>query len=155
MPVIEEVVARVEDWRGKSVSIEPLSGGLTNSNFKVVVDGTPYFVRVPGANTELLAIDRNNEYYNASAAASGGVGPKVLYFLPEYQVMVLEFLQGTTMSNASLNAPGMPTMVAQAIKRLHACPRFLTDFNMFRITEFYLDICKQREVRIPDGYYEQ
>ena len=155
MPVIEEVVARIEDWKGKEIAIQPLSGGLTNSNFKVIVDGTPYFVRVPGANTELLAIDRKNEHFNASAAAEAGVGPKVLYYLPDYEVMVLEFLQGTTMSNASLNAPGMPNMVAQAIRRLHAGPRFLNDFNMFRITEFYLDICKQHEIRIPDGYYER
>ncbi len=155
MPVIDEAVAKIDDGRGKDIVIQPLSGGLTNSNFRVVVDGTPYFVRVPGANTELLAIDRDNEYYNASAAAEGGVGPKVLYYLPEFQVMVLEFLQGTTMSNASLNAAGMPARVAQAIKRLHACRRFKTDFNMFRITEFYLDICRQHEVRVPDGYHER
>ncbi len=155
MPVIEEVVAKIEDWRGRQVAIQPLSGGLTNSNFKVLVDGTPYFVRIPGANTELLAIDRKNEHFNSSAAAEAGVGPKVLYYLSEYEVMVLEFLQGTTMSNASLNDPGMPTMVAQTIKKLHSGPRFLNDFNMFRITEFYLDICKQHEIRIPDGYYER
>src|SRR5512143_91007 len=128
MSVIEEVVRRVEDWRGKSITIQPVSGGLTNSNCKVVVDGVPYFVRVPGANTELLAVDRENEHYNSQAAASVGVGPRVLYYLPEYQVMVLEFLQGRTMSNELLSAPGMPTRVAQAIRRLHAGPRFLTDF---------------------------
>jgi thiamine kinase-like enzyme len=155
MSVIEEVAARIEDWKGKSITIQPLSGGLTNSNFKVLVDGIPYFVRVPGANTELLAVDRDNEHFNAEAAASVGVGPKVLYYVPEYQVMVLEFLEGTTMSNASLNAQGMPTKVAQAIKRLHACPRFLIDFNMFRLTEFYLNVCKDHQVRIPDGYHER
>ncbi len=155
MSVTEEVAASIEEWKGKQVAIEPLSGGLTNSNFKVVVDGIPYFVRVPGANTELLAVDRNNEHYNANAAASTGVGPRILYYLPEYQVMVLEFLQGTTMSNASLSAPGMPARVGQVIKRLHAGPRFLNDFNMFRLTEFYLDICKQHDIRIPDGYLQR
>lgn len=155
MPVIEQVVAKIDDWKGRDIAIQPLSGGLTNSNFKVVVDGVPYFVRVPGANTELLAIDRDNEYFNASAAASVGVGPKILYYLPEYQVMVLEFLQGTTMSNATLAAPGMPARIGQAIKRLHAGPRFLADFNMFRLTEFYLNICKEHEARIPEGYYER
>jgi thiamine kinase-like enzyme len=118
----------------------------------VEVDGRPYFVRVPGKGTELLAVDRANEYHNTKAAAQAGVGPKVLYHLPEYDVMVLEFLNGKTMSKDSLNAPGMPTRMAQAIKKLHAGPRFLTDFNMFRLTEFYLKICADRSVRIPDGY---
>ncbi len=155
MSVIEKVAGKIGDWRGKSLVIQPLSGGLTNSNFKVVVDGVPYFVRVPGADTELLAVDRKNEHHNAQAAAAAGVGPRVLYYLPEYQVMVLEFLQGTTMSNQLLGAPGMPAKVAQVIRRLHACDRFLDDFNMFRLTEYYLDICQQHSVRIPDGYYER
>ncbi|HXQ34411.1 MAG TPA: choline/ethanolamine kinase family protein [Anaerolineales bacterium] len=155
MSVIEEVVAKIPDWKGKNVSIQPLSGGLTNSNFKVEVDGIPYFVRVPGASTELLAVNRDNEYHNSKAAHEAGVGPKVLYHLLEYSVMVLEFLQGTTMSKDSLNEPGMPTRMAQAIKKLNAGARFLTDFNMFRLTEYYLHICKERGIKIPDGYAER
>ncbi|HEX6270720.1 MAG TPA: choline/ethanolamine kinase family protein [Anaerolineales bacterium] len=153
--MIEEVVAKVEDWKGKSLSVHPLSGGLTNTNYKVVVDEKPYFVRVPGASTELLAIDRTNEYHNTKAASQAGVGPQVLYHLPEYSVMVLEFLHGETMSKASLNAPGMPTRMAQAIKKLHAGPRFLSDFNMFRLTEYYLSICIDRDIRTPDGYLDR
>lgn len=155
MSVIDEAVAKIDDWRGRNIVIQPLSGGLTNSNYRVLIDGSPFFVRVPGASTELLAIDRKNEYFNARAAAQAGVGPKVLHYLPEFQVMVLEFLDGKTMSNELLAAAGMPTKVAQAIKRLHASPRFLTDFNMFRLTEFYLKICGEHDVRVPDGYPER
>jgi thiamine kinase-like enzyme len=153
--LIEEVVAKIEDWKGKNVSVQPLSGGLTNTNYKVEVDGKSYFVRVPGASTELLAIDRKNEYHNTKAAAQAGVGPRVLYHLPEYDVMVLEFLQGKTMSKDSLNVPGMPTRMAQAIKKLNAGPRFFSDFNMFRLTEYYLNICRDRDIRTPEGYLDR
>ena len=155
MTVIEEAVAKIEDWKGKPVSIQPLSGGLTNSNYRIEVDGIPFFVRVPGESTELLAVNRENEYHNSKAAAQAGVGPKVLYHLPEFNVMVLEFLNGKTMSKESLNESGMPTRMAQAIRKLHAGPRFLTDFNMFRLTEYYLQICAEREIHIPDGYQER
>ena len=155
MSVIEEVVTKIEDWKGKTVSIYPLSGGLTNANFKVDVDGVPYFVRVPGESTELLAIDRNNEYYNTNAASQAGVAPKVLYHIPEYNVMVIEFLNGKTMSKDSLNEKGMPTRMAQAIKKLNQGPRFFSDFNMFRLTEYYLSLCKERDIRIPDGYLDR
>ena len=155
MSVIEEAVAKIEDWKGTKISIQPLSGGLTNTNYKVEVEGTPYFVRVPGASTELLAVDRDNEYYNTKAAAEAGAGPKVLYYLPEYCVMVLEFLEGKTMSKEALNQLGMPTRMAQAIKQLHTGPRFLTDFNMFRLTEYYLRLCQERDIRIPDGYLDR
>jgi thiamine kinase-like enzyme len=155
MPVIDEIVSKIEDWKRKKISIQTLLGGLTNTNYKVVVEGTPFFVRVPGASTDLLAIDRRNEYFNAKAAAETGIGPKVIYYLPEYQAMVLEFIQGTTMSIETLNTTGMPTKIAGAIRRLHAGPRFFSDFNMFRLTEYYLDICKQREIGIPAGYAER
>jgi thiamine kinase-like enzyme len=155
MSVIEEAVAQIEDWKGREISIQPLSGGLTNSNYRVEVDGRAYFVRVPGESTELLAINRENEYHNTKAAAQAGVAPNVLYYLPDSCVMVLEFLNGKTMSKDALNAPGMPIRMAQSIKRLHAGPRFLTDFNMFRLTEYYLNLCKDRAIRIPDGYLER
>jgi len=155
MAVIDQVVAEIKDWRGKPVLIQALSGGLTNSNYKVTVEATPYFVRVPGKNTELLAVDRRNEYYNSKSAAQAGVAPRVLYYLPRYQVMVLEFLEGRTMSREALQAPGMPTKIAAAIRQLHSGPRFLTDFNMFRLTEYYLGICKQHRIRIPEGYPER
>ena len=155
MSLIEEAVSKIEDWRGKRISIQPLSGGLTNSNFRVLVDETPYFIRVPGESTDLLAIDRKNEYHNSRAAAEAGVAPPVLYHLPEYDVMVLTFLEGRTMSRDSLNEPGMPTRMAEAIKTLHSGPRFYSDFNMFRLTEYYLQLCKERDIKIPDGYLER
>ena len=155
MSIIEEVVAKLDDWKGKDISIQHLSGGLTNTNYKVTVDGTPFFIRVPGEGTELLAIDRNNEHHSARVAAQVGIGPKVLHHLPEYNVMVLEFLNGKTMSKDSLNESGMPTRMAQSIKRLHAGDRLLLDFNMFRLTEYYLSLCKERNIKIPDGYFER
>jgi thiamine kinase-like enzyme len=153
--LIEEIVTRIEDWRGKDISIHPLSGGLTNTNYKVEVDGRPHFVRVPGASTELLAIDRQNEYHNTKAASQAGVGPQVLHYLPEQSVIVLEFLDGKTMSKDSLNTPGMPTRMAQAIKKLHAGPRFYSDFNMFRLTEYYLGTCRDRDIPTPVGYLDR
>ncbi|HSR20520.1 MAG TPA: choline/ethanolamine kinase family protein [Anaerolineales bacterium] len=155
MPTIEQVVAGLQDWQGRQIEMERLSGGLTNTNFKVTVDGAPYFVRIPGESTELLAVDRRNEHFNAQAAADSGVGPRILYHLPEFDVMVLEFLKGDTMSNAQLGRPEMPGRIAAAIKRLHAGKRFLHDFDMFRLTEYYLGVCRERGIPMPEGYPER
>ena len=152
---IEQVIEKIDKWRGQAVTIQPLSGGLTNTNYQVEVAGTPYVVRIPGASTELLAIDRRNEYHNTKAAAEAGAGAKVAYYLADEQVMVLEFIYGPTMSIAALQAPGMPARIAHSLKILHAGPRFLTDFNMFRLVEFYLKIVDDYEVRIPDNYHSR
>jgi thiamine kinase-like enzyme len=150
---IEAVVARIEAWQGRQVVIKPLSGGLTNTNYRVEVDGTPYVVRIPGASSELLAIDRDNEYHNTKAAGESGVGPTVAHFLPDEKVMVLDFINGQTMSIPLLQGAGMPSRVAHSLKILHSkAPRFAQDFNMFRLTEYYLKIADEQGVRIPEGY---
>ena len=118
MPVIEEVVVKIEDWQGRNVSIHPLPGGLTNTNFKVEVDGTLILSVFPGKARNSWQLTETTNTINTKAAAEAGVGPQVLYHLPEYNVMVLEFLDGKTMSKESLNAPGMPRRMAQSIKRL-------------------------------------
>jgi thiamine kinase-like enzyme len=152
---IEEVVQKIDDWRDKQIEIQEMTGGMTNKNFRVDVAGQPFFVRVPGASTELLAIDRDNEYHSSKAAAAVGIGPKVLYHLPDHKVMVLEFIEGQTMSIESLGAPGMPTRIAQSLKKLHAGASCLNEFNMFRLVEFYLDIVQTHQVRIPDDYRDR
>ncbi len=149
---ITQVIARLPAWQGLPVTAQPLSGGLTNTNYRVDVAGTPYVVRLPGANTDLLAVDRANEVHNTRAAAEAGVGPRLIHYLPEERVMVLEYIHGETMSIAALQAPGMPTRIARSLRRLHAGPRFLTDFNMFRLVEQYLRTVAAQQAPLPGDY---
>ena len=152
MPItIEEVVQKIDAWRDKPLDIQAVPGGITNENYRVIVDGQPYFVSIPGASTELLAVDRDNKYHNTLAAAAVGVGPQVVQHLPEHHVMVLEFIQGDTMTPATMAAPGMPARLARVLRKLHAGPRFLKDFNIFRLAEFYLGVLDKHGWRVPDG----
>ena len=151
-PRAEEAAARVALWKGREVTISPLSGGLTNENYLVESDGERYVMRLPGQSTELLSIDRANEVFNTKAAATTGIGPKVLEHVAGVDVMVLEFIPGPTMSAQTLRSPKMAARMAQSFHRLHAAPRFLQDFNMFRLIEYYLRIVDENQVTIPAGY---
>jgi thiamine kinase-like enzyme len=152
---IEAVVRRVPGWAGSEIRIEPISAGLTNQNFRVDVDGKPFFVRLPGSSTDLLAVDRANELHNTRAAAEAGVAPRVIHHDPDSGALVLEWINGRTMSNAAFAEPGTPARIAEALRRLHAGPRFRDDFNMFRLAEYYLDVVDHRSIRIPDGYRDE
>jgi thiamine kinase-like enzyme len=151
---IEEVVARVPGWAGHSIEIERIPAGLTNANYRVAVDGTPYFVRIPGPGTELLAIDRANELHNTRAAAAAGVGPAVVHDDPASGAMVLEWLTARTMSNDALHAEGMPDRIAKTLRQLHAGPHFRDDFDMFRLSERYMRLVDERAIAVPTGYRE-
>jgi thiamine kinase-like enzyme len=112
-------------------------------------------VRIPGQATELLAVDRRNERRNAEAAAETGVAPRVLEYVEDLKVMVLEFVEGETMSAEKLRSKEMAGRMATSVRRLHSARRFLADFDMFRLTEFYLRVCEERDVRIPEGFRDR
>jgi thiamine kinase-like enzyme len=151
----DEAVARVSLWKGEKVDVSPLSGGLTNENYLVEAGGARYVIRIPGQSTELLAIDRANEVHNTVAAATTGIGPRVLEFIREGNLMVLEFIDGPTMSARTLQSIEMAGRMAASFRRLHAAPRFLRDFNMFRLIEHYLDIVDAHNVTIPADYRDR
>jgi thiamine kinase-like enzyme len=153
-PAIDEVIAAIPAWAGRSVATTRIEAGLTNTNWRVEVDGTPYFVRIPGAATELLAVDRGNELYNTQAAAEAGVAPRVAATVPGLGAFALEWVDGVAGSNESLRAPGMPSRIGAALRQLHAGPRFRDDFDMFRLSERYLALVAERSMPIPAGYRE-
>jgi thiamine kinase-like enzyme len=152
---IEAVAASVPGWAGRSLEIKRIPAGLTNANYRVRVDGAPYFVRIPGPATELLAVDRANELFNTRAAAAAGVGPAVVHHDPDTGAIVMEWLPGRTMSNPAFAESGMPARIAGSLRRLHDGPRFRDDFDMFRLAERYLRLADERDIPIPDGYRER
>ncbi|HPD88168.1 MAG TPA: phosphotransferase [Oscillospiraceae bacterium] len=89
---IDEAIARIADWKGKKVSYAPISGGITNPNFKVNVDGKDFFLKIPGAGTDF--IDRPNCHAANVIAAESHAGPQVYYYFEDTGVEVFEWLDG-------------------------------------------------------------
>jgi thiamine kinase-like enzyme len=149
---VEEIVGLVDAWRGRSVSIRPLTAGLTNANYRIDVDDRAFVVRIPGASTELLAIDRANELHNARVAAALGIGPAVLHHFPASGATVVEFLHGRPMTNAAFAEPGMPGRIAATLRALHGGPRFLRDFDMPELAARYEALAGQRGFPLPSRH---
>jgi thiamine kinase-like enzyme len=116
------------------------------------VDGTPHVVRLAGRNTALLGIDPEHAYRNTLVAARAGVGARVVHYLPELSVMVLEFIAGPTLSTHSMHEPGMIPRVAYTVRQLHAGPPFANTFNLFRTMDAYLETVQRHGIALPDGY---
>jgi thiamine kinase-like enzyme len=151
--MLDEVLDLVPELAG-SRTLTELPGGLTNANHKVVTDAGAYVVRRWSDDTGLLAIDRDNEHWNTVRAAETGVGAPVVAYLPEDNTMILEFIEGTTMSPEELRTGGHLERVADACRRLHAGRRFRDDFDMFETQPRYLGIVQERGFRLPERYLE-
>jgi thiamine kinase-like enzyme len=135
-------------------TVSELPGGLTNANHKVVCETGAYVVRRWSDDTGLLAIDRDNEHWNTVRAAETGVGAPVVAYLAEHNAMVLEFVEGRTMSAEDLRTGAHITGMAEACRRLHGGRRFRDDFDMFETQPRYLRIVQERGFRLPERYLE-
>jgi thiamine kinase-like enzyme len=132
--------------------VEELSGGLTNLNLKVTTPSGVYVVRLSRGDTSLLGIDREAESFNTRAAEASGAGAPFVDYRPDLGLLVIGYLGGRSYDNEDLRAPGTVTRVAAAMRRLHAGPRFVTDFDMFVRQPAYLRTCVDRAFPMPDDY---
>jgi thiamine kinase-like enzyme len=92
---LEATIARIGDWQGRSPRYHAIGGGITNANFRVMVDGlaTAFFVKIPGKGTEAF-IDRRAANEAAVNAYRAGLGPRVHRFFDDTGVEVSEFVEG-------------------------------------------------------------
>ncbi len=134
-------------------TVVDLPGGLTNRNLKVTTPTATVVVRIPGPGSELLGIDRDAEHRNSVAAAQAGVGPPVVHHRPGQGISV-EFLPGRTLTDDDLHDPAILALVATACRRLHAGPRFVSEFDMFAVQARYRRIVAEHGFRVPDRYDE-
>jgi thiamine kinase-like enzyme len=109
-------------------------------------------VRLVGADTELLGIDREAEVAAGTAAASAGVGPEVIAWLPELGAMVTRFLPGDPIPEQDLQDPAVVRLIAGSVMAIHGCPPIDASFPVYRIVERYRDLAASRGVQIPSAW---
>jgi thiamine kinase-like enzyme len=154
MASIQEVIDRVDEWKGKKIEIEELTSGLTNQNFKVTVNGKKYVVRIPGHGSDIF-IRRDVELHNTLSASKAGVGARVFYTFESDYVIISEFLKGTTMSVDGFRVNrGAIVRAVKAIKKVNTEARFTSNFIMFDKFDDYLAIVEENSIRIPEHFNE-
>jgi thiamine kinase-like enzyme len=114
--VSPDPVARIRAlafWRGP-VDPQPLSGGITNRNFRVEDAGRSFVVRL-GEDIPLHNIMRFNERAASQAAEEAGVSPALRHFEPG--LIIIDHVDGRTFSEADVRAE-LPR-VAELVKTAH------------------------------------
>jgi thiamine kinase-like enzyme len=143
---------RVPSLAGSPRHVQPLDGGLTNRNYKVSTPAGTFVARVFATGSELLAINRDDEYHNTAAAAAAGAGPPVIDYRPADGMLVIGYVEGRTLRNEDLAAPGAVHRVAQACRRLHAAQPCRNRFDVFELQRSYLGVIREWSFRLPAGY---
>ena len=130
----------------------PLSGGITNHNFKIEVNGQAFVLRMGGAETRLLGIDRAVEHQASLRAAEVGLGPEVAAFFPDEGWLVTRFIAGRPIPLGEMREPPTIRRVASALRRLHDAATIPGRFDAHTVVEEYRREAEAHGVEIPEAY---
>lgn len=102
-------------WQG-DLTLEPLTGGITNVNF-LAEDSTGKYVVRFGDDIPVHHVMRFNELAANRAAYEAGLSPKVIY--AEKQLTIIQYIESTTLKEADVRKPEMLPRIVELIKKYH------------------------------------
>ncbi len=140
----EERIAALPCWRG-SVDIEPLSGGMTNLNYRVRDVAGDFVVRL-GEDDPVHLISRANEIAACRAAHAVGVSPELVYHEPG--ILVVRFIEGRVFDEADVREPHNLERIIELLRKLHhEAPRHFSTipvmFWVFQVLRHYHNLLER------------
>jgi thiamine kinase-like enzyme len=140
---LEKITRLISALMGKSFTLNRINKGITNNNFKVIVDGKAFFISIPGTNSKLLNIDFKNKYYNNKICGDIGISPKVVHYIKAEELLVTEFITSKNSVSKSFHGSEKISVLVKMIKTLHDAKPFYRNFNMFTYIYHYMNILKK------------
>ncbi len=115
----DDCVRLMPEWSGLALEIRELKGGITNQLYLVTSPGGMASVfRFYGQKTELF-IDRDAEMENLRRLESLGITPRLIRYLPEQGVTIVEFIPGTVLKNADFVKEECWEKIITPIRAIH------------------------------------
>jgi thiamine kinase-like enzyme len=150
---LEQAIARVPQWAGATdLKTSSLGGGITNRNYKIEVGGESFVLRIAGADTDLLGIDRKNEHAANAAAGELGIAPEVVYFIEPEGYLVTRFITGRPFPVEEISRPENIRRVVETIKKIHNMAPIPGTFSPFRVVEDYTEVARRYSVAFPQNF---
>ncbi len=148
---IETVLAQVGDWRGRKMRYRPVSGGISNINWRVADgEGSEYFLKIPGRGTEMF-ISRDAANEASRLAHACGFGVEVVDFLPGEGVEIFAFAHGyRASSNLDFLRPAVRHNAVRALRAFNDSPRLALTKTVFEMIEEHLSQVAAVGGRLPD-----
>ena len=150
---VDEAIARVPQWtNAKDLKISSLDGGITNSNFRVDVGGESFALRIAGADTEMLGINREHEHAANLAAGKLGIAPEVIYVIQPEGYLVTRFIAARPFPPEEITQPENIRRVMEIVRQIHSMPEIPGTFSVFRTVEEYAKIARRYQVEFPEKF---
>jgi thiamine kinase-like enzyme len=150
---VDEAIARVPQWAdAKDLRVSSLDGGITNSNFRVDVDGESFALRIAGNDTDKLGIDRGNEYAANLAAGNLGIAPEVIHVIQPEGYLITRFINARPFPIEEITQVDNIRRVIDLVRKIHSMPEIPGEFSAFRTVENYAETARKYNVELPENF---
>ena len=144
----ENLILSLPLWKNPKIS--KLQRGMTNINYLVEVGKKRYVARFALSSNKHLGLDREREIYNTKIAASERIGPLVIAHYPEYNLLIVEYLPGKTLSLNSARKKENIASIAKLLKKMHSGKKFKGENNIFNSIRVDISKVKERNSWLPE-----
>jgi thiamine kinase-like enzyme len=150
---VEEAISRIPQWtNADDLKVSPLDGGITNSNFRVDTGGESFALRIAGADTDLLGINREYEYAANLVAGKMGIAPEVIYVIEPEGYLVTRFITARPFPPEEITQPENLRRVMEVVRKIHSMPDIPGNFSVFRTVENYAETARRYNVEFPEEF---
>jgi len=151
MDDLSTILQRIPQFASaKSPEIKELTGGITNKNYKITVDGESFVLRMGGNETKYLGINRKIEYECSLLASKIGIAPEPIAFLEPEGYIVARFISGKGIPAEEIGTEENIKRVLESMKAYHALEFFPGSFSPFRVAEEYKKTALSFNVKLPE-----
>jgi thiamine kinase-like enzyme len=152
METVRQIIARIPAWQNLENILQVKQiAGLTNSNYRVTVNGERFVLRLSGQNTARLGINREHELAALRSAAAAGLGPEVVAYLPPEGHLVTRWVEGRHWDAQEYRTPEHVRLLTETVKRIHALPVNGAVFSPFQRINAFLETARNFNAPLPAG----
>lgn len=146
---ISAAINAIPGWSTETVTVEPVLGGLNNSNWLAVHEGKEHFMKVYGIGSESF-VNRDLSIEASRQAYEQGIAPKVLHYDNETGLEVVEFLTGYRAStNADYSRRDFLESVIDLYSTFHSGNALSATKDIFEMTDEHMEQGRELGVLLP------
>lgn len=130
------------------------AGGMTNKNYKVVLNGQSFIIRIAGNGTERF-IDRISEKENSTLGQILGLDVETAYFDAETGSKISRFIEeAETLNPVTATYPRNMQLTTSLLRKLHTSGLKLNnEFNVFKEIQKYELLADEMAANYYEGYH--
>lgn len=134
-----------------NISFEQLTGGLTNTTYKIDADCKSYVLRINGSQSDYLNLSRETESEVMLKTAELDISPKVIITENKSDYLITEFIDGRSLNIVETHNPNMIKKIASKLKEIHSIENIKRECSPFHLIRQYLNAAKKFNIVFPEN----